>query len=193
MFFFCFENFRKHNDVFCFILKLRTGSSLCKPSVFCLIKYRKNVFKNEQRKIFTLLLDFIFIGCAHIIRCSWTVFSHVVVIFVYLFVDWLLLVLRSSEASRYLVEVLESVSHSELDDVIERVLDAVEKQPCECSTACCVLLCLCSHVSFFRLWLYWFFAQCPPAWSSCPWWKVPCRIALKLVTKQCKFKKIALF
>uniref|UniRef100_A0A3B4GNB9 DNA polymerase epsilon subunit n=1 Tax=Pundamilia nyererei TaxID=303518 RepID=A0A3B4GNB9_9CICH len=38
------------------------------------------------------------------------------------------LILRP-EASRYLVEVLESVSHSELDDVIERVLDAVEKQP----------------------------------------------------------------
>uniref|UniRef100_A0A671V478 DNA polymerase epsilon subunit n=1 Tax=Sparus aurata TaxID=8175 RepID=A0A671V478_SPAAU len=33
------------------------------------------------------------------------------------------------EASRYLVEVLESVNPSELDDVIERVLDAVEKQP----------------------------------------------------------------
>ncbi|XP_029349888.1 DNA polymerase epsilon subunit 2 [Echeneis naucrates] len=38
------------------------------------------------------------------------------------------LILRP-EASRYLVEVLESVSPSELDDVIERVLDAVEKQP----------------------------------------------------------------
>nr|XP_015825324.2 DNA polymerase epsilon subunit 2 [Nothobranchius furzeri] len=38
------------------------------------------------------------------------------------------LILRP-EASRYLVEVLESVDHSELDDVIERVLDAVEKQP----------------------------------------------------------------
>ncbi|TMS21689.1 DNA polymerase epsilon subunit 2 [Larimichthys crocea] len=33
------------------------------------------------------------------------------------------------EASKYLVEVLESVNSSELDDVIERVLDAVEKQP----------------------------------------------------------------
>ncbi|KAL7873525.1 hypothetical protein AOLI_G00125960 [Acnodon oligacanthus] len=33
------------------------------------------------------------------------------------------------EASRYLLEVLESVSDVELDDVIERVLDAVEKQP----------------------------------------------------------------
>lgn len=44
-------------------------------------------------------------------------------------------VLCSSEASRYLVEVLESVNPSELDDVIERVLDAVEKQPCKyCST-----------------------------------------------------------
>ena len=32
------------------------------------------------------------------------------------------------------MEVLESVSHSELDDVIEKVLDAVEKQPCKCST-----------------------------------------------------------
>uniref|UniRef100_A0A3B3ZDY2 DNA polymerase epsilon subunit B N-terminal domain-containing protein n=1 Tax=Periophthalmus magnuspinnatus TaxID=409849 RepID=A0A3B3ZDY2_9GOBI len=39
------------------------------------------------------------------------------------------LFLQSSEASRYLVEVLESVDMSELDDVIERVLDAVEKQP----------------------------------------------------------------
>ncbi|XP_068608394.1 DNA polymerase epsilon subunit 2 [Brachionichthys hirsutus] len=33
------------------------------------------------------------------------------------------------EASRHLVEVLESVSPSELDDVIERILEAVEKQP----------------------------------------------------------------
>uniref|UniRef100_A0A8D3BAG4 DNA polymerase epsilon subunit n=1 Tax=Scophthalmus maximus TaxID=52904 RepID=A0A8D3BAG4_SCOMX len=38
------------------------------------------------------------------------------------------LILRP-EASRYLVEALESVDPSELDDVIERVLDAVEKQP----------------------------------------------------------------
>uniref|UniRef100_A0A673CAM6 DNA polymerase epsilon subunit n=1 Tax=Sphaeramia orbicularis TaxID=375764 RepID=A0A673CAM6_9TELE len=38
------------------------------------------------------------------------------------------LILRP-EASKYLVEVLESVSPSELDDIIERVLDAVEKQP----------------------------------------------------------------
>lgn len=38
-------------------------------------------------------------------------------------------VLCTSEASRYLVEVLESVSPSELDDIIEKVLDAVEKQP----------------------------------------------------------------
>uniref|UniRef100_A0AAY4BST2 DNA polymerase epsilon subunit n=1 Tax=Denticeps clupeoides TaxID=299321 RepID=A0AAY4BST2_9TELE len=33
------------------------------------------------------------------------------------------------EASRFLVEVLESVSELELDDVIEKILDAVEKQP----------------------------------------------------------------
>ncbi|KAJ8394237.1 hypothetical protein AAFF_G00048200 [Aldrovandia affinis] len=33
------------------------------------------------------------------------------------------------EASRYLVEALGSVSALELDDVIEKVLDAVEKQP----------------------------------------------------------------
>uniref|UniRef100_A0A4W6EPJ1 DNA polymerase epsilon subunit n=1 Tax=Lates calcarifer TaxID=8187 RepID=A0A4W6EPJ1_LATCA len=43
------------------------------------------------------------------------------------------LILRP-EASRYLVEVLESVSPSDLDDVLERVLDAVEKQPCTYST-----------------------------------------------------------
>ncbi|XP_056151477.1 DNA polymerase epsilon subunit 2 [Lampris incognitus] len=33
------------------------------------------------------------------------------------------------ESSRYLLEVLQSVSPIELDDVIERILDAVEKQP----------------------------------------------------------------
>uniref|UniRef100_A0A8C9VIE7 DNA polymerase epsilon subunit n=1 Tax=Scleropages formosus TaxID=113540 RepID=A0A8C9VIE7_SCLFO len=33
------------------------------------------------------------------------------------------------ESSKYLVEVLQSVSEQELDDAIERVLDAVEKQP----------------------------------------------------------------
>ncbi|XP_061700930.1 DNA polymerase epsilon subunit 2 isoform X2 [Syngnathoides biaculeatus] len=38
------------------------------------------------------------------------------------------LILRP-EASKYLVEVLQPVKTSELDDVIERVLDAVEKQP----------------------------------------------------------------
>lgn len=41
------------------------------------------------------------------------------------------LVLCSSDASRYLVEALESVNASELDDIIEKVLDAVEKQPCK--------------------------------------------------------------
>lgn len=45
-----------------------------------------------------------------------------------------LIVLCSSEASRYLVEVLESVDPSELDNVIERILDAVEKQPCKYSS-----------------------------------------------------------
>ncbi|KAA8582074.1 hypothetical protein FQN60_008814 [Etheostoma spectabile] len=38
------------------------------------------------------------------------------------------LILRP-DASRYLVEALESVNASELDDIIEKVLDAVEKQP----------------------------------------------------------------
>ena len=33
------------------------------------------------------------------------------------------------DASKYLVEVLESVNPSELEDVIEKILDAVEKQP----------------------------------------------------------------
>lgn len=35
------------------------------------------------------------------------------------------------EASKYLLEVLESVSETDLNDVIERILDAVEKQPCK--------------------------------------------------------------
>uniref|UniRef100_A0A3Q2PCT3 DNA polymerase II subunit 2 n=1 Tax=Fundulus heteroclitus TaxID=8078 RepID=A0A3Q2PCT3_FUNHE len=42
---------------------------------------------------------------------------------------FLFLLLGLSEASRHLVEVLESVDPSQLDDVIERLLDAVEKQP----------------------------------------------------------------
>lgn len=33
------------------------------------------------------------------------------------------------EASKYLLEVLESVREADLNDVIERILDAVEKQP----------------------------------------------------------------
>nr|XP_061798267.1 DNA polymerase epsilon subunit 2-like [Nerophis lumbriciformis] len=43
------------------------------------------------------------------------------------------LILRP-EATKYLVEVLDSVRPSELDDIIERVLDAVEKQPLSSST-----------------------------------------------------------
>ncbi|XP_054651952.1 DNA polymerase epsilon subunit 2 [Dunckerocampus dactyliophorus] len=38
------------------------------------------------------------------------------------------LILRP-EATKYMVEVLQSVNASQLDDIIERVLDAVEKQP----------------------------------------------------------------
>jgi DNA polymerase epsilon subunit 2 len=47
---------------------------------------------------------------------------------------FVVLLLSSREASRYLVEVLESVDELELDDVIERVMDAVEKQPCTSSS-----------------------------------------------------------
>ncbi|KAF7703757.1 hypothetical protein HF521_022764 [Silurus meridionalis] len=36
---------------------------------------------------------------------------------------------QAHEASRYLVEILESVSEVELEDVIERILDGVKKQP----------------------------------------------------------------
>ncbi|KAK3538015.1 hypothetical protein QTP70_027365 [Hemibagrus guttatus] len=36
---------------------------------------------------------------------------------------------NKGEASKYLVEALEAVSEVELEDVIERILDAVEKQP----------------------------------------------------------------
>lgn len=51
--------------------------------------------------------------------------------------------LLSSEASRYLAEVLESVNVSELEDVIEKVLDSVEKQPCKCtSVTFCKSLCI---------------------------------------------------
>ncbi|KAL4613102.1 DNA polymerase epsilon subunit 2 [Arapaima gigas] len=44
------------------------------------------------------------------------------------------------EASKYLVEVLQSVSELELDDTIERLLDAVEKQPlCSSMVELCVV------------------------------------------------------
>lgn len=33
------------------------------------------------------------------------------------------------DASKYLVEVLQSVSPNDLEDVMEKILDAVEKQP----------------------------------------------------------------
>jgi len=33
------------------------------------------------------------------------------------------------ESSRFLLQVLESVSDADLDEVLERILDAVEKQP----------------------------------------------------------------
>lgn len=33
------------------------------------------------------------------------------------------------ESSRFLLQVLESVSEADLEEVLERILDAVEKQP----------------------------------------------------------------
>lgn len=39
-------------------------------------------------------------------------------------------VLCFSDASKHLVEEMESVSLSELEDAVEKVVDAVEKQPC---------------------------------------------------------------
>lgn len=53
-----------------------------------------------------------------------------------------------SEASKYLVEVLESVDRSELDDVIEKVLDAVEKQPCKFMLCSLIGLLVCLAESF---------------------------------------------
>lgn len=86
-----------------------------------------------------------------------------------------LVALCTSEASRYLVEVLESVNPSELDEIIERVLDAVEKQPCKYSkdqclqitvfnaqSAKCKTFCLC-------IWLECFYVvaiMCFPTVSS---------------------------
>lgn len=39
-----------------------------------------------------------------------------------------------SESSRFLLQVLESVSEADLDEVLERILDAVEKQPRMCAS-----------------------------------------------------------
>lgn len=36
-----------------------------------------------------------------------------------------------SEAIKYLTEALESVSEVELEDTLEKIIDAVEKQPCK--------------------------------------------------------------
>lgn len=35
------------------------------------------------------------------------------------------------DALKYLTEAFQSTSEGELDDIIENVIDAVEKQPCE--------------------------------------------------------------
>lgn len=36
-----------------------------------------------------------------------------------------------SEAVKYLTEALQSISEVELEDALEKIIDAVEKQPCE--------------------------------------------------------------
>lgn len=36
-----------------------------------------------------------------------------------------------SEAIKYLTEALQSVSEVELEDALEKIIDAVEKQPCK--------------------------------------------------------------
>lgn len=66
------------------------------------------------------------------------------------------------------MEVLESVNPSELDDIVEKVLDAVEKQPCKYnhttglyrSAALNVLLCL-SKVCLQVVTTVYVFQQCP--------------------------------
>lgn len=35
------------------------------------------------------------------------------------------------EAIKYLTEALESISEVELEDALEKIIDAVEKQPCK--------------------------------------------------------------
>ena len=49
------------------------------------------------------------------------------------------------DASKYLVEILESVNPNELEDVIEKILDAVEKQPrkSRLSMICLKHVCIC--------------------------------------------------
>jgi DNA polymerase epsilon subunit 2 len=37
----------------------------------------------------------------------------------------------SSEAIKYLTEALQSVNELELEDTLEKIIDAVEKQPCK--------------------------------------------------------------
>lgn len=36
-----------------------------------------------------------------------------------------------SEAIKYLTEALQSISEVELEDALEKIIDAVEKQPCK--------------------------------------------------------------
>lgn len=36
-----------------------------------------------------------------------------------------------SEAVKYLTEALQSISEVELEDALEKIIDAVEKQPCK--------------------------------------------------------------
>ncbi|KTF92937.1 hypothetical protein cypCar_00048624 [Cyprinus carpio] len=61
------------------------------------------------------------------------------------------LILRP-ESSRFLLRVLESVSEADLEEVLERILDAVEKQPCMLYLTLLYLTSLSVQVFFFFLY-----------------------------------------
>ena len=59
------------------------------------------------------------------------------------------------DASKYLVEILESVNPNELEDVIEKILDAVEKQPrkSRLSMICLKHVCICDAYNDVQIFI----------------------------------------
>lgn len=58
-------------------------------------------------------------------------FWHKTLAFITNDLPYLFFLFLVSEATKYLTETLQPVSEVELEDALEKIIDAVEKQPCK--------------------------------------------------------------